>query len=298
MPAGKNAGTDAPRGYERFWDMPFGGVSEDRHIPKGVATVIIVVVAALSKLLFRYRVDHRERLVALARGSGVVVVSNHTSFMDVVFLFLSVWPAIWPRFIARDTLFAGKPRVFGWALSRLGVIPIKRDSADRTAIRRASTSLKNRETIVILPEGTRRGKSDRTPEVHGGAALIARMGRAPILPMTVRDAEHIKQKGRFVRFPRITTEYGQPVLLEDFDFLSKDQRLDGCVWYAMRECFALSRRCSPEEVDMVDLFPNGYDFTPVFAAHPIPRHTAEEVAAETARKRAEEVSASAEKGAS
>lgn len=295
MAADKKADA-APRGYERFWDMPFGGVSADRHIPKGVATVIIVVVAALSKLLFRYRVDHRERLVALARETGVVVVSNHTSFMDVVFLFLSAWPAIWPRFIGRDTLFAGKPRVFGWALSRLGVIPIKRDSADRTAIKRASTALKNREAIVILPEGTRRGKSGRAPEVHGGAALIARMGKAPILPMTVRDAENIKQKGRFVRFPRVTTEYGQPILLEDFDFLPKDQRLDGCAWYAMRECFALSRRCAPEKVDMVELFPNGYDFTPVFAAHPIPRHTAEEVAAAAARKHERAAGDPAEEG--
>ena len=116
--------------------------------------------------------------------------------------------------------------------------------------------LKSNEIVGIMPEGTRRGKSDRTPELHSGAAFIAKMGHAPILPMTVRNAEHVKHKGERFRFPKITIEYGNPVLVEDFDFLPKEDRLDGCSWYAMRECFALSlnvpreqvehaRRCSP-----------------------------------------------------
>ena len=89
----------------------------------------------------------------------------------------------------------------------------------------------------------------------------------------------MKRKGERFRFPKITIEYGNPVLVEDFDFLPKEDRLEGCTWYAMRECFALSLRVPREQVDMRALFPNGRDFTDVFAAHPVPERAAEEVAA-------------------
>ena len=128
----------------------------------------------------------------------------------------------------------------------------------------------------ILPEGTRRGKGSKTPEIHSGAAFIAKMGKAPILPMCVREAENVKRKGERIRFPKISVEYGKPLVVSDFDFLPKEDRLDGCSWYAMREVFALHQRVPREQVDMRALFPDGRDFSEVFAAHPIPEHTPEE----------------------
>lgn len=257
------------RGYERFWDMPFGSKGKKDSIPMGFARVAVGLVRALVTPLFRFQVRNREELARLHEETGVVVVSNHTSFLDVVFLYLAVRPAAWPRFIARDTLFLGKPRILGWALARLGVFPIKRDSADRVAIKRAARYLKDREVIVIMPEGTRRGKSNRPPELYGGAALIARMGHAPILPATIRNAELIKQKGKLIHFPKVSAAFGEPITVDQFDFLPKEERLDGCIWYAMRECFALSRRCAPEEVDMEALFPGSKDYSAIFEEHPI-----------------------------
>ena len=174
----------------------------------------------------------------------------------------------WPRFIARDSLFENHA-VLGWIFAHIGAVPIKRDSADRTAVKRATKQLKNGEIVAIMPEGTRRGKGNVEPHVHGGAALIARMGKAPILPMAVRNVDIIKRKGERVRFPKVTMVYGEPLSLEQFDFLPKDERLDGCVWYALRECFALHNDCAPEDVDMVALFPDDMDFTAVFVEHPL-----------------------------
>ena len=155
--------------------------------------------------------------------------------------------------------------------------------------------LKNDEIVGILPEGTRRGKTDRVPSIHAGVSVIARMAKVPILPMTVRNAEYVKQKGKFFRFPKITIEYGNPLLVEDFDFLPKEDRLDGCSWYAMRECFALYYRCAPEDVDMAALFPETRDYAPVFAEHPIPRHTSEELARAARTARAEKAAKAAAK---
>ena len=260
-----------PRSYERLYDLPLG-VDEystgEKRFSRLPATVIVGIVSGICKVLWRYETIGREKLDALAAKSGVVVVSNHTSYLDVVFMYLSMFRHHWPRFVARNTLMENHASL-GWILAHVGAFPIHRDTADRTAIKRAARMLKNGEVVGIMPEGSRRGKSSTQPRVHGGAALIARMGKAPILPMGVRNVDIIKRKGERVRFPKVTIVYGEPLRLEQFDFLPKDDRLDGCVWYALRECFALFRGVAPEEVDMVELFPDDKDFTAVFAEHPI-----------------------------
>ena len=265
--------------YEKMWDMPLGGTSDEKQVPHWAGNLIWGFLAFVFKICFRYRVDHRESLRGFKDKTGVVVVGNHTSFLDVAFMYLAGRPSQWVRFLGRENLFGNAHGLVGQVLSRVGAFPIKRDAADRTAIKRATRMLKSNEIVGIMPEGTRRGKSDRTPELHSGAAFIAKMGHAPILPMTVRNAEHVKHKGERFRFPKITIEYGDPVLVEDFDFLPKEDRLDGCSWYAMRECFALSLNVPREQVDMPALFPGGKDFTAVFAEHPVPHHTTAEVVA-------------------
>ncbi len=264
---------------EEMWDMPLGGMSKEKQVPHWFGNIAWAVVALIFKILFRYKAIHRERLRGFKNHRGVVVVANHTSFLDVILIYLAARPPQWVRFMARDTLFDNGRGILGQMISRCGAFPVTRDSADRTSIKRATRMLKDGEIVVILPEGTRRNKGDITPEIHSGAALVARMGKAPILPMTVRNAEYVKQKGERMHFPKITVEYGDPILLEDFNFLPKEERLEGCSWYAMRECFALSREIPPEQVNMKELFPHGKDYSAVFADHPIPSHTTEEVCA-------------------
>lgn len=267
------------RSFEKMWDMPFSGMSPEKKAPHLVGNVIYGFLALVFKVCFRYRVDNRESLRGFNGKSGVVVVANHTSFLDVVFVYLSARPSQWVRFMGRDTLFNNAGGLVGHILTRVGAFPVKRDSADRGAIKRAARMLKGGEPVCILPEGTRRGKGTVAPQIHSGAAFVARMGHAPILPMTVRNAEDIKRKGERFRFPKVTIEYGDPIVVSDFDFLPKDERLDGCTWYAMRECFALSQRVPREQVDMRALFPEGKDYSDVFAAHPVPSHTTEELVA-------------------
>ncbi|MCL1797008.1 MAG: 1-acyl-sn-glycerol-3-phosphate acyltransferase [Eggerthellaceae bacterium] len=264
---------------EQMWDSPLGGLSREKEIPHGVGNFLYGVLFAVCKIAFRYRVEGIENLRGFYQKSGVVLVCNHTSFLDTVFLYLSVRPTQWARFFARDDLFDNAGGFFGHVISRVGAFPVKRNTADLTAIKRAARMLKNCEVVGVYPEGTRRGRGTKPSEIHSGVAMIARMGKAPLLPMTVRDAELIKQKGKFVRFPKVTVEFGAPLLLSDFDILPKEERLDACSWYVMRECFALSLRCPADEVDMVVLFPTSKDYAAFFRQHPIAPHTTEELLA-------------------
>ena len=267
--------------YNQYFDRPLGVdryQSGEKRYSRIPAYIVITAISGICKVLYRYDIHNRESLDALARTRGVVVVSNHSSYLDVVFMYLSMFPTYFPRFIARDTLFESSA-FLRWVFAHIGAFPIKRDSADRQAIKRAVKMLRNNEIVALMPEGTRRGKGSVAPRIHGGAALIARMGKAPILPMAVRNVDKIKRKGERLRFPKISIYYGNPVMLSDFDFLPKQERLDACIWYTLRECYALFWDVTPEEVDMPALFPEDKDYTQTFVDHPIIRLSSDEVAA-------------------
>ncbi|MEC4175548.1 lysophospholipid acyltransferase family protein [Adlercreutzia sp. R7] len=283
--------------YSDMWDMDLGGRDRSHEIPHWFGNLAWIVIGGLCKLLFRYRVDNRDKLRAFQDATGALVICNHTSFFDVVFMYLAARPKQWVRLMGRDSLFDNAGGLLGQILSRVGAFPVKRDTADMASIKRAVRMLKNDELVGILPEGTRRGKTDRVPSIHAGVSVIARMAKVPILPMTVRGVERIKQKGRGVRLPKVTVDYGDPILVGDFDFLPKDERVEACTWYAMRECFALFYNTVPENVDMAALFPETRDYAPVFAEHPIPRHTSEELAAAAREARAEKEAKAAAKAA-
>ena len=251
---------------EEMFERSLGGLSCEHEVPHWCGNIIYVFVAFILKVCFRYRVENLEAIRAFKGKSGVVLASNHTSFLDVAFLWCAVRTPQWVRFMARDNLFDAGGGFFGQLMARVGSFPIKRDTADRTSIKRAARMLKNGEVVGIFPEGTRRGKGSLEPELHAGVALIAKMGKAPLLPATVRNAEFIKEKGQRVRFPQVSIAFGKPVYLEWFDFLPKEERLDGCAWYVMRECFALSREVPAEEVDMAALFPHAKDYSARFAS--------------------------------
>lgn len=263
--------------YKKMWDMPLGGASEEKQVPHWMGNIIYGFLFVLFKICFRYRVDGLDNLRGFDKRGGVVVICNHTSFLDTVFLYLSSRPKQWIRLLGRESLFNNAHGLVGQVLSRVGAFPVKRDAADLTAIKRAARMLKNKEVVGVFPEGTRRGKGSQVPELHSGAAFIARMGKSPLLPATVRNAEYIKQKGKFFHFPKVSIEYGNPILISDFDFLPKDERLDACMWYAMRECFALSLCCPAEDVDMATLYPEAKDYTTILAEHSIPVHRTEEL---------------------
>ncbi|MGI6591391.1 MAG: lysophospholipid acyltransferase family protein [Eggerthellaceae bacterium] len=256
-----------------MWDLPMDAIGGKNHINHIYGNIVYGFVGTVFKICFRYHVDGIENIRRF-RGTGALIVANHTSFLDVAFFYLAARWRQWPRFMARDTLFEKGNWFSGLWISGFGGFPVTRDEADTSAIKRAVRILKSGEIVQIFPEGTRRNKGNIEPRLHAGAALIARMAKVPIVPATCRNAENIKQKGKPIRFPKVSIEYGEPLYVSDFKWVDKHDRLAACTWYAMRECFALSYRCKPEEVDMRALFPKDKDFTELFADHPV-HHTDE-----------------------
>ena len=256
--------------HEEFWDRPCRGNDQTNHTPRFLITIIVALVSFFCHVVFRMKVENQEVVDEFkGKANGAILVAPHYSYLDVVIMFLSVRPSGWVRLMARDSLFYAANGLLGEIISRAGAFPIKRNTADRTALKRASRMLKNGEWVGIFPEGTRRGKGTGNPELHAGAAVIARMGKAPIIPLGLENLADVKRKGERVRFKKITARFGRPYSLDSFDFLPKDERMDAFSWFTMREAYALSQNCSVEEVDMVALFPDSKDYTEVFVQHPI-----------------------------
>lgn len=257
---------------EQLWDMSVDGNDKTDQMSHVIGNIEAGIVCALMKLVFRFSVKNRSIIEAFdGKKTGAVILSPHNSYIDVVMMFLAAWPKRWTRLIARESLFTVAGGILGFFFARVGSFPVKRDTADMSTVKRAARFLKNGELVGIFPEGTRRGKGNKESEIHGGAALIAKLGRAPLVPLGLKNVDRIKRKGERVRFPKLTAIYGEPIALSSFDFLPKEERLEAATWYVLREAFALSHDIEASEVDMVALFPDNKDFTAVFADHEIPR---------------------------
>ncbi|WP_309571205.1 lysophospholipid acyltransferase family protein [Deinococcus sp.] len=107
-------------------------------------------------------------------GTPLVIAANHVSGLDPFLVARALPRGRYLQFMAKKELFLP---VIGWIIRTGGSFPVDRSGNDVGAIRTALRVLKDNGTVGIFPEGTRGGQ-----ELHGGVALIAAKGRAPILP--------------------------------------------------------------------------------------------------------------------
>jgi 1-acyl-sn-glycerol-3-phosphate acyltransferase len=135
----------------------------------------------------------------------VVVVANHSAFIDGPLLF---------GLFRRRTVFWVKQEMFtgplGWALRRIGQIPVRRGTADRTPLTTAVAVLRGGGLVAIFPEGTR-GSGD-VAAVQQGAAWLARTGRAAVVPVVCRGTRRPEGTRRRFR-PRVDVQVGEPVTI-------------------------------------------------------------------------------------
>ena len=83
--------------------------------------------------------------------------------------------------------------LFGRLIRYLGAFPVKRNSADMTAIRRSLAELKKGQVLCIFPEGGFvHGKA--LGRFHPGMAFLAILTGTPILPVAIIGAEPLPVK--------------------------------------------------------------------------------------------------------
>ena len=167
---------------------------------------------AVARIVFRAIVGSWFRPVVLGRDhvpqeGPAILAPVHRSFADFAFSAFLTRRKLF--FMAKEELW--KSPAFGRLLASLGVFPVRRDGADREAMRRAQEVLDRGQLLVLFPEGTRRSGT-AVGELHEGAAFLAARTGAPIVPIGIGGSDVSMPKGRHVPRPlRIRVVAGAPL---------------------------------------------------------------------------------------
>ena len=137
-----------------------------------------------------------------------ISVSNHTHWLDPPLTMTSLPRRLCP-------LVADKWRrrpVIGQLAASVGAIFIRRGEVDRRALRQAMEALEQGKVLGIAPEGTR-SKTGVMQEGRAGAAYIACLTGAPLLPVGVIGVEKALGELRRLRRPQVKVVIGCPFTL-------------------------------------------------------------------------------------
>lgn len=180
----------------------------DRTVPQRFAYAVcrgLVVLAG--KLGWVVRIYDSERVPLTG---PVILAPTHRSLLDIPFIgFVTARPA---RFMAKAELF--KRRAVGKFLTELGGFPVKRGTADRSALTAAVAALESGAPLVIFPEGTRRS-GPTIDRIEEGVAYIALKTGAPVVPIGVAGTEAIRERGRRIPFfSKVIVAVGNPIQVD------------------------------------------------------------------------------------
>jgi 1-acyl-sn-glycerol-3-phosphate acyltransferase len=135
------------------------------------------------------------------RDRAHVVVCNHESLADPVFLGSLPWDAKW---VAKDAVF--RLPVFGQMMRMAGDVRVRRGDPESRA--EAYEELKSwilrGASVMVFPEGTRSPDGELLPFRNGAFRLALETG-TPVLPLAVVGSRRALRKGSLV-FGRATAD--------------------------------------------------------------------------------------------
>jgi 1-acyl-sn-glycerol-3-phosphate acyltransferase len=172
--------------------------------------VIRWVMRLAYRLLGRLRV---EGAANVPRKGSVILAPNHVSAADWPAVGVAAPRALW--FMAKEEMFAMP--VLGPLIRICRAFPVRRESADRAALRTTEVLLGEGEAVVIFPEG-RVSEDARLQPLKPGVALLALRTGAAVVPVALLGTERLLPFGEHVPRPvwkPVVVRFGPPIPLED-----------------------------------------------------------------------------------
>ena len=140
----------------------------------------------------------------------LILVCNHINFIEVPLLYTHLLPRPITGYAKSATWDSP---ILGPLFSMGGAIPIRRSTADVSALKAGLQALKEDKIVGITPEGTRSGHG-RLQRGHPGVVSLALHSGAPLLPLVFYGSEVIHQNMRRLRRTDFNIIVGKPFLLE------------------------------------------------------------------------------------
>lgn len=152
-----------------------------------------------------------EGLERVPREGAVILVGNHISWLDPIFLACWLTPQT-----GRAINWMGKAEAMRWPLVGAflrvnGVFGVRRGAADLEAFRQAEAVLRDGNVLGIYPEGTR-SRDSKIGTFREGAALLALRSAALVVPVAVSGTEQLWPRGSLLprRAAKIRMVIGEP----------------------------------------------------------------------------------------
>jgi 1-acyl-sn-glycerol-3-phosphate acyltransferase len=170
------------------------------------------VIAGATRLFTGVR-----RLPAAPQGAGpAIFYANHTSHLD----FMVVWAALPPEVRERTSPAAaedywGKSKLRRWIAGELfHAVLIAREGITRenNPLEKLAAALERGNSILIFPEGTRRGDGEVGEFKAGLYHLARRFPALPLVPVYLENLNRIMPKGTLLPVPIIAqARFREPI---------------------------------------------------------------------------------------
>ncbi len=164
---------------------------------------------------------------------GQLIISNHLSWMDIAYQLF--WIPSYKRLLSKKENAGNKLQ--RWFIRNIGIIFVDCDKPELSSMRECINALKDGETLLVYPEGTRNRVNREIQEMHSGASLFALKGNATVVPIVVHH------KGRL--FKRNYLGVGDPVDLSDL----YAKRVDESVLNDATERFRIGMQTTLDRLD-------------------------------------------------
>ena len=175
----------------------------------------------LATVGIRYRVTGHKHI---QRDRPTVYCVNHTSNLEPPVVYMAL-AAVHPRLRILYKAEIHRVPLMSTVFDVAGFVPIQRRSREqsRLAIETAAQALRDGNSFLIFPEGTR----SRTGELLGfkkGGFVMALKGQAAIVPLTILGTRQAMRKGSpIIRPVRVSVRIGTPIAPSEYGFENRDE---------------------------------------------------------------------------
>jgi 1-acyl-sn-glycerol-3-phosphate acyltransferase len=148
----------------------------------------------------------------IQRERAAVYAVNHASNVEPPLLFDTLHE-LFPRLRIVYKAELRRLPVLTQAFDLAGFVPLQRGNPEQSlpAIERAAAALREGNSFLIFPEGTRSRTGDLLPFKKGGF-ILALKGQAPVVPVAITGARLAMRKGSLVINPvHVRVMLGEPV---------------------------------------------------------------------------------------